>query len=97
MKNIINKIKIKLGIVLLGEKISQIEDRMSMFERFVDVGIDVNVRSNSWAVVCLHGKMDYINLYEINDKSAKELRYFLKYFSESNKVIDASPFMQDMF
>lgn len=55
----------------------------------LDLGTDIHFKERSWAVVCLHGKHDYINFMELPESNIGEIKSFLRQFKRSNNVIDA--------
>lgn len=56
-----------------------------------DVGTDVGFRSNdhSWAVICVHGKMDYVKFVDMHQSDIRSIANFLKKFEYSNRVTDS--------
>lgn len=56
-----------------------------------DVGTDVGFRSNdhSWAVICVHGKMDYVKFIDMHQSDIRTIVNFLKNFKHSNMVTDS--------
>ncbi len=58
-----------------------------------DIGTDIGFHSNdhSWAVICIHGKIDYVKFIPMKQKDIMEILRFLKRFEWSNRVTD-SPF-----
>lgn len=57
-----------------------------------DVGVDVaRDEYHSWAVVCIHGKMDFMKFVPLNHSDIREVAQFLKRFEYSKRVVD-SPF-----
>lgn len=58
----------------------------------ISVGVDVHQRTNSWAVICIGGKQEYVKFIEIeNTKDAQVVLKFIKQFERNRMVIDASP------
>jgi len=58
-----------------------------------DIGTDIGFYSNdhSWAVICIHGKIDYVKFVPMKQSDIREISRFLKRFEWSNRVTD-SPF-----
>ena len=56
-----------------------------------DVGTDVEFRSSdhSWAVICVHGKMDYVKFIDMRQCDIRDIASFLKRFKYSNRVTDS--------
>lgn len=58
----------------------------------IDVSVDVHHRSGSWAVVSLQGgKADYIKFVDLDQRSIREIAFFLRQFDRKNVKIDAHP------
>lgn len=63
----------------------------------IDVSVDVHQRSGSWAVVSLQGgKTDYIKFVDLDQRSIREIAFFLRQFDKKNAKIDANPFDRQM-
>lgn len=56
-----------------------------------DVGTDVGFKStdHSWAVICIHGKMDYVKFVDMSQRDIRSIANFLKNFEYSNRVVDS--------
>ena len=56
-----------------------------------DVGTDIGFRSNdhSWAVICIHGKTDYVKFVDMHQSDIRSIANFLKKFEYSNRVTDS--------
>lgn len=71
------------------------QDLLSDCHKFMnsicDVGTDIGFRSDdhSWAVICIHGKMDYVKFVDMNQKDIQSIANFLKNFEYSNRVTDS--------
>ncbi|WP_236354801.1 hypothetical protein [Konateibacter massiliensis] len=74
-----------------------VSDCQKMMNEICDVGVDVDFRDNyhSWAVVCIHGKMDFMKFVPLNHSDVREVARFLKQFEYSKRVVD-SPFSYGM-
>lgn len=63
----------------------------------IDVSVDVHHRSGSWAVVSLQGgKTDYIKFVDLDERSLREIAFFLRQFDRNHVKIDANPFDRQM-
>jgi hypothetical protein len=63
----------------------------------IDVSVDVQHRSGSWAVVSLQGaKTDYIKFIDLGSRDMMEIARFLRQYDRANVKIDASPFDRHM-
>lgn len=68
------------------------DDCRKLMNDICDVGVDVvKDEYHSWAVVCIHGKMDFMKFVPLNHSDIREVAQFLKRFEYSKRVID-SPF-----
>jgi hypothetical protein len=71
------------------------QDLLSDCHKFMnsicDVGTDIGFRSDdhSWAVICIHGKMDYVKFVDMGQKDIQSIANFLKNFEYSNRVTDS--------
>ena len=56
-----------------------------------DVDTDIGYKDNehSWAVVCIHGKMDYVKFIDMSQADIRTISRFLKEFEYSNRVTDS--------
>lgn len=83
---------------ILAENTTKLaDDCRKMMNEICDVGVDVGFRDNyhSWAVVCIHGKMDFMKFVPLNHSDVREVARFLKQFEYSKRVVD-SPFSHGM-
>lgn len=63
----------------------------------IDVSVDVHHRSGSWAVVSLQGgKTDYIKFVDLDQRSLREIAFFLRQYDRNHVKIDANPFDRQM-
>lgn len=68
------------------------DDCRKLMNDICDVGVDVaRDEYHSWAVVCIHGKMDFMKFVPLNHSDIREVVQFLKRFEYSKRVVD-SPF-----
>ena len=75
-----------------------IEDCRKFMNSICDVGTDVGIRSvdHSWAVICVHGKMDYVKFVDMSQRDIMEISKFLKRFEYSNRVTDSPLFKKSI-
>ena len=75
-----------------------LEDCRKFMNSICDVGTDVGFHSSdhSWAVICVHGKMDYVKFVDMSQRDIQDIAYFLKKFEYSNRVTD-SPIYKGIF
>lgn len=96
MRKIFNWI-FKKQIQDLDNRIARIAQTEKKFRELFDnmeVGVDVNHYSGSWAVVSIQGKNDYIKFMDLGQRDIQEIARFLRQFDRRNQVrytIDANP------
>ena len=68
-----------------------LEDCRKFMNSICDVGTDVGLKSpdHSWAVICVHGKMDYVKFVDMSHRDIMEIANFLKRFEYSNRATDS--------
>ena len=68
-----------------------LEDCRKFMSSICDVGTDIGYRSvdHSWAVICVHGKMDYVKFVDMKQSDIRSIVNFLKNFEYSNRVTDS--------
>ena len=56
-----------------------------------DVGTDIGLYSDdhSWAVICIHGKIDYVKFIDMRREDVMSIAKFLKNFEYSNRITDS--------
>lgn len=68
------------------------QDALKLMNSICDVGVDVHMhpRGNeySWAVICAHGKMDYVKFIPLQRNEVMEVARFLKQFEYSPRCVD---------
>lgn len=77
--------------------ISKLEKELNFFKSITEVGVDVHTRSNSWAVVCIAGKNEYVKFVDLQQKDARHVLQFLQGFEESHRLIDSPMGSMGMF
>ena len=70
------------------ENKSDLRYALDLVQQCINVGVDVHMKSESWAVVCLKGVPDYVKIMPLDSKSAFEIKKFLKSFPEAR--VDSS-------
>ena len=103
-RNIGQKIKRRILIIFGLQDVLQhqveLERRVIDIERLVQVGIDVHLKSSSWAVFCINGKAEYVRFVELDCKSLQELRMMIRKFEKlygRNAIrIDKPPFIEPL-
>lgn len=70
------------------------QDKLNNLFENIDVSVDVNQRSPSWAVISIQGKQDYIKFIDLGQSEIRDIQHFLRHF-ERNVKVDASPQMSN--
>lgn len=78
-----------------------IVDCQKFMNSICDVGTDVGLyNDHSWAVICIHGKADYVKFVDMSREDIMTVARFLKQFEYSNRVTDSpigyKQFFEDM-
>lgn len=87
---------------ILHKQSAQLLDECHKFMNSIcDVGTDMGFQStdHSWAVICVHGKIDYVKFVDMSQKDIREIVNFLKCFEDSNRVTDSplhKGYLEDM-
>lgn len=67
----------------------ELEKRINFFESVCNIGVDVHMTTDSWAVVCIAGKKEYVDFVRLDHRDARNVVDFLKQFKRSKAIIDA--------
>lgn len=58
----------------------------------IDLSVDVNYQSRSWAAISIQGKVDYIKFIDLGQRDVREIQGFLRQFERSKNIkVDADP------
>lgn len=70
---------------------SLLNDCRKTMNSICDVGTDIGFHStdHSWAVVCIHGKIDYVKFVSLTGQDTNEILRFLKMFEWSDRCTDS--------
>ena len=74
------------------------EDCLILMNSICEVGVDVRLNgrsrdhNESWAVICVHGNIDYVKFVSMEQRDIREIAEFLKRFKYSNMHIDTPAF-----
>ena len=82
------------------KEFSDLFDKYKIFAELLDVGFDINSprdKNKSWAVVCIEGKNDFVNFYNLSNSTAREIRRVLKSFESSGCIADIPPNLKGQF
>ncbi len=73
----------------------RINQRLTKLEALVEVGVDIHMVSDSWVVICIGGKAEYISFYSLgpngNQGDFHALRNMLRDMRKERVIIDAIP------
>lgn len=60
-------------------------------ENIVHIGTDIDygTSNNSWAVICIEGKMNIVKFMDLSGRDAREVMSFLKQFEVGKHCIDS--------
>lgn len=74
-------------------------DCRKLMNSVCDVGTDIGFKDSehSWAVICIHGKMDYVKFVDMRQRDIRAIADFLKNFEYSNRVIDSPLYYREAF
>lgn len=71
---------------LLEKKIRDINETV---KNTINIGVDVNYKSDSWAVICIKGKPERVEFINLNNCNINEILSFLNQYKVSNNIINA--------
>ncbi len=93
LKNLNNSIE---RLKILSESNQRKYNQLNTLIQGVDVSVDVNIRSNSWACISIQGKnQDFIKFVDLGDSDIREIQRFLSIYDR--RKVDASPQFGKMF
>ena len=74
---------------------SAIQKDVDLLKSLCDIAVDVHEKTDSWAVVCISGKHEYVKFVKLESRDARDVMNFLHRFEKSNsRLIDAPyPFL----
>lgn len=76
----------------------QYEDKLRNTVGNIDVACDVHMRSNSWAIISIHGvKEDYVKFIDLGTSEIRQIQQFLKRFDNSRVNADLPNIPKDLF
>ncbi len=73
-----NWLLLGLGIQDVRQKQRNIDERLRLIEKLVDVGVDIHTQSDSWVVLCLAGKPEYVEFFSLPKSTLYELKHQLR-------------------
>jgi len=82
----------------LREREYDLEIKYSNLEKSLNMGVDIACRDHdSWAVICIQGKADYVKFLKLPSNDIMEIQAFLRRFQMAYKIVDAPPFARHLF
>ena len=93
-----NKLKIWLRRYLGITKLeTDVNYRLDNIDKLVQVGIDYHLKEESWAVICIAGKAEYVQFVRLSNNEARELLHILSDMKNRGWTykIDAPQFIHD--
>ena len=92
-RSLIKYLKRKLGITALEERVELLEHKIDTLYGNSHVGVDVGYgRDDSWAVICIQGKRDFVSFQRLQHKEIVEIQRFLRQFERSKGMCVDTPF-----
>lgn len=67
------------------------DTELDKINKHIFVGVDHHIKDESWAVVCLEGKVNIVKFYRGKPKDIQELARWLKQWEETNLIVDTHP------
>lgn len=79
----------------------QINNRLELLESLVKVGVNINCgESDSWVVMCIAGKSDYVEFFRLPDNGLIHLQQIIKSLQEKygchNVNVDVPPYAKQI-
>ena len=70
--------------------------RLKLIDKLVQVGVDYHFKDESWAVICIAGKAEYVQFARRSNNEARNLLHILSEMKHRQWVytIDAPPFLK---
>ena len=82
-------------MVYFPSREARINQRLDRSESLIDVGVDLHMYGDSWAVICIAGKSEYVSFHALgrngNNHDLIAIRHMLNDMRKSNVTIDAYP------
>ncbi len=73
----------------------RINQRLKFLESLVDVGIDLHMKEDSWAVICVGGKAEFVKFYSLGPNGVSDdIRLIQRWLRDMRKeqiIIDSNP------
>jgi len=78
------------------KEINELKKKLKILSGHAKVGADVCFHDESWAVVCIAGKPEYVSFVRLPKDDARYILNFLRQFERKNRVLDFPMGMGDM-
>jgi len=80
---------IQIELEILDNKIKRVLESNKGMRKYFDIGVDVNQRGSSWAILCVRtNKGEIIKEIRFPDDSAQHVMEMIKTFEGSNRIVD---------
>ncbi len=79
------------------KKCVEMESRIKDVLGTIEVAVDVHEYNDSWAVICVNGKSDYVKFCNLGASDLREIQSFLKRFEYSKRIVDSAPHLRRYF
>lgn len=74
-----------------------LEEKYTTLEKTLNLGVDIAIRDHdSWAVICVQGRTDYVKFLKLPSNDIREIQLFLRKFQMANQIVDAPPFARHL-
>jgi hypothetical protein len=70
-------------------KAEQLTDTGKRLMQHFEIGIDVGVHDESWAVLCVHGSKELLYFIDMRDSNMQEVRDMLTRYAGTRQTVDA--------
>jgi len=89
------KIDVIAGAVSANDQYAK--EHIRKIESLVQVGVDIHVKGESWAVICIAGKPEYVQFRRLRQQDARYLQELLKAMRQNygSVAVDAPPGMRE--
>lgn len=74
----------------LESRNKELSERIEFILKNFKIAVDHYPRGNeSWAVVCVEGKPEYVRLINLSRADVREIAYYLKQFDRDSRIVDS--------
>lgn len=71
-------------------RVTEHASELANLKRTLAIGADITPsrHGESWAIVCVAGKTDFVKMYTFNESTGRDIRDFLRTFERNNVIMD---------